>query len=90
MDSGGWIGGSRLPVSEWQLVIPDLIPLDGPWSLLRGRLSRTLLPPKQVCGSSDLGQTSLGPRLDPALSSPHWVGGVCAVPERFLKDVGES
>lgn len=59
-------------------------------SLVRGRLSRTLLPSKQVCGSSDLGQTSLGPRLDPALSSPHRAGGVCAVPERFLKDVGES
>lgn len=80
VDSGGWVGG--LPascLSEWELVIPDLIPLDGPWSLVRGRLSPTLLPPKQVRGISDLGQTSLGPQLDPALSRPQPTerGSVC-------------
>lgn len=31
LGSGGWIGGSRLPAAEWELVIADLTPLD--WSL---------------------------------------------------------
>lgn len=67
MDSGGWIGGSRLPVSEWQLVIPDLIPLDGPWEFGEG---------ETFPNSSALktGLWELGPRPDlprtPAGPSP--------------------
>lgn len=44
--------------------------LTGPWNLVGGDFSPTLQPPKQVCGPSDLGQTSLRPWLNSALCFP--------------------
>lgn len=42
--SGGWNGGSRLPVAEWELAIPGAFPLGCSWGFGAGRLSPTLHP----------------------------------------------
>ena len=68
--------GGELRRADWGLPASCLVmetrdlrldPGGWSWSLVRGRLSRTLLPPEQVCGK-------LGPRPDlpraPAASSP--------------------
>lgn len=62
-------------------MIPDLARLTGPWSLVRGRLSPTLQPLKQVCGSFDLARSFSGPgrTQPPAPRSPLSPLSVCGV-----------
>lgn len=74
----GGPGDSGLSVSEWELVIPDWIPLD--WSLelecvLRG-LSLTLQPPILRSESWDVGQTHLRPLRGPILQNPQPTRGL--------------